>query len=200
MKKSIPKTLLIVGLGNPGKEYESTPHNAGFLVVDQLLETYNIKPETYSKLKSEIAEYKIDNKKVILAKPQTFMNASGVAVKSIVSSFKLQVSCIWVIHDDVDLELGKIKIVKNRGSAGHKGVEDIIRKLKTKDFVRFRIGIRSKRLATKRSKALMNKFVASAIDKSDQAVFKKAIKRCTEAVLLALEEGIEKAASVYNQN
>ena len=200
MKKSIPKTLLLVGLGNPGKEYENTPHNAGFLVVDELLKTWDMKLETYTKLKSEVARGRVDKKQIILAKPQTFMNASGTAVKSIVSSFKFQVSCVWVIHDDVDLELGKIKIVKNRGSAGHKGVEDIIKKLKTKDFVRFRIGIRSKRLATKRSKTLMNKFVASTIGKSDQTVFKKAIKRCTEAVLLALEAGIEKAASVYNQN
>ena len=201
MKKSIPKTLLLVGLGNPGKEYENTPHNAGFLVVDRLLETWGMKLETYTKLKSEVARGRVDKKQIILAKPQTFMNKSGEAVLALTKSYKLKtISSLWVIHDDVDLELGKIKIVKNRGSAGHKGVEDIIKKLKTKDFVRFRIGIRSKRLATKRSKTLMNKFVASTIGKSDQTVFKKAIKRCTEAVLLALEEGIEKAASVYNQN
>jgi len=191
-------TLLIVGLGNPGEHYQSTPHNAGFLVVDDLLETCNVKPETYNKLKSEVAKCKIGKKQVILAKPQTFMNASGVAVKNLVSCFKLHVSCIWVVHDDVDLELGKIKIVKNRGSAGHKGVEDIIRKLKTQDFIRFRIGIRPKRLATKRSKALMNTFVASAIGKSDLPTFKKSIQTSKEAVLLALEEGVEKAANIYN--
>lgn len=193
------KNILIVGLGNPGEKYESTPHNAGFLVIDQLLETWNMKPETDTKLKSEVAKGKVGKKQIILAEPQTFMNNSGTAVRALVSSFKLQVSCVWVIHDDVDLELGKIKIVKNRGSAGHKGVEDIIKKLKTKDFVRFRIGIRPKRLTIKRSKALMNKFVASPVGKDEQSLFEKSTKRCKEAVLVALEEGIEKAAGVYNR-
>ena len=200
MKKSIPKTLLIVGLGNPGKEYENTPHNAGFLVVDQLLKIWKLEAESNKYVKSEIAEGKISGKKIILAKPQTFMNKSGEAVLALTKSYKLKaISSLWVIHDDVDLELGKIKIVKNRGSAGHKGVEDIIKKLKTKDFVRFRIGIRPKRLATKRSKTLMNKFVASTIGKADQAVFKKSITLAKEAVLLALDEGIEKATSIYNR-
>ena len=194
-------TTLIVGLGNPGEQYQGTPHNAGFLVVDQLAHTYDVQTGENKKLKAEITEHKNGTKKIILAKPQTFMNKSGEAVKSITTYYKLQTTnSLWVIHDDVDLELGKIKIVRNRGSAGHKGVQDIMRKLKTQDFVRFRIGIRPKRLATKRSKALMNKFVASTVGKADQPAFKKAIKRCTEAVLAALEEGVEKAASVYNQN
>ena len=194
-------TILIVGLGNPGEQYANTPHNAGFLVVDQLLEIYNVKPETNKYMKSEIAEHKAGKKKIILSKPQTFMNKSGEAVKSITTYYKLlTTNSLWVIHDDVDLELGKIKVVRNRGSAGHKGVEDIMRKLKTKDFIRFRIGIRPKRLVAKRSKSLMNKFVASPVGKNDLPAFKKAIKRCTEAVLLALRESVEKAASVYNQN
>jgi len=194
-------TLLIVGLGNPGEQYKNTPHSAGFLVVDELLTAHDLELTDNKKLKSEVAEYKNGTKKIILAKPQTFMNKSGEAVSALTKSYKLKAeSSLWVVHDDVDLELGKIKIVRNRGSAGHKGVQDIMRKLKTQDFVRFRIGIRPKRLATKRSKALMNKFVASTVGKADQAVFKKAIKRCTEAVLVALEDGVEKAASVYNQN
>ena len=227
MKKSIakPGKLLILGLGNPGEQYMGTPHNAGFLTIDKLLETYNLKLETDSKTKSEIAETKIGKTKIILAEPQTFMNNSGTAAKVLVSSFKFpsfakvptlrsglrppkgvgatadrQVSSsLWVIHDDIDLELGKIKIVRNRGSGGHKGVEDIIKKLKTKDFVRFRVGTRPKRIPEKRSKQLMNKFVASEFTKSEQTLFKKAIKRATEAVLLAIEEGVEKSASIYNR-
>jgi len=194
-------TILIVGLGNPGEQYANTPHNAGFLVVDSLLTTYNLQLTTNKKFKSEVAEGKIGNRKIILSKPQTFMNKSGEAVKSITTYYKLlTTNSLWVIHDDVDLELGKIKVVRNRGSTGHKGVEDIMRKLKTKDFVRFRIGIRPKRLTIKRSKALMNKFVASTVGKNDLPAFKKTIKTCKEAVLLALEQSIEKAASVYNQN
>jgi len=199
MKKSIPKTLLLVGLGNPGKEHENTPHNAGFLVVDQLLETWKLESESNKYAKSEIAEGKLAGKKIILAKPQTFMNKSGDAVKAITTNYKLQTTnSLWVIHDDVDLELGKLKIVKNRGSAGHRGVEDIIKKLKTKDFVRFRIGVRPKRLNIKRSKELMNKFVAKPTSKADQLLFKKAIKQCKEAVLLGVEEGFEKSANKYN--
>lgn len=199
MKKSIPKTLLLVGLGNPGREYENTPHNAGFLVVDQLLETWKLEVESNKYVKSEIAKGKIFGKKIMLAKPQTFMNKSGDAVLALTKSHKLKaISSLWVIHDDVDLELGKIKIVKNRGSAGHKGVEDIIKKLKTKDFVRFRIGIRPKRLSIKRSKELMNSFVAKPLSKADQLLFENVVKQCEEAVLLAIEEGFEKSANKYN--
>ena len=202
MKKSIakPGKLLILGLGNPGEQYMGTPHNAGFLTVDKLLETYNLKLETDRKTKSEIAETKVGKTKITFAEPQTFMNNSGIAAKVLVSSFKFKVlSSLWVIHDDIDLELGKIKIVRNRGSGGHKGVEDIIKKLKTKDFVRFRVGTRPRRMPEKRSKQLMNKFVASDFTKTEQTLFKKAIKRATEAVLLAIEEGVEKAASIYNR-
>jgi PTH1 family peptidyl-tRNA hydrolase len=192
--------ILIVGLGNPGEQYESSPHNAGFLVVDELLRTWDVKLEIYTKLKSETGEYKLGSKKIIIAKPQTFMNKSGEAVKAITTYYKLQpTNSLWLIHDDVDLELGKIKIVKNRGAAGHKGVEDVMRKLRAQDFVRFRIGTRPKRLTQKRSKSLMNKFVASEIAKADQPAFKKAIKTCKDAVLLALEQGLEKAASEFNR-
>lgn len=204
MKKSIaklPSSPLIVGLGNPGEEYKDTPHNAGFLVIDELLNGigdmgYGIREK--DDLKSELYEIKFGSKKLILAKPLTFMNNSGTAVKALVSSFKSQVSSLWLIHDDIDLELGKIKIVKNRGSGGHKGVEDVVKKLKTKNFVRFRIGTRPKQLPQKRSKSLMNKFVASGLGKSDQRLFKKSIGRARDAVLLALEQDIEKATSIYN--
>ena len=191
-------TILIVGLGNPGEQYAASPHNAGFLVVDELITNCQLLITNYPKLKSEVAEGKIGSKKIIFAKPQTFMNKSGEAVKALIANYQLPITSPWVIHDDIDLELGKIKIVRNRGSAGHKGVEDVMRKLKTQDFVRFRVGTRPKRLAQKRSKALMNKFVASQVAKPDQPVFKKAIKTCKEAALLALEEGIEKSTSIYN--
>ncbi len=196
----INKTILIAGLGNPGEQYQTTPHNAGFLVIDDLLGTHDLQPRDDNKLKSKVAEGKIGNRKVILAKPQTFMNKSGEAVKALITNYKLPItSALWIIHDDIDLTLGKIKIVKNRGSAGHKGVEDVIYKLRTQDFVRFRIGTRPKRLSLKRSKTLMNKFVASPISKAEQTLLNKTIKLCAQAVALSLEEGIDKASSIYNQ-
>jgi len=116
--------ILIAGLGNPGKKYQGTRHNIGFLVIDQL-KTLN--PEG-----------------VVLAKPQTFMNNSGKAVKSLLGDYKEKPENLIVVHDDIDLPLGKIKIAKDRGAAGHKGVESIIKELKTKNFTRLRIGIQPK--------------------------------------------------------
>ena len=200
MKKSISNTTLIIGLGNPGEQYAHTPHNAGFLVIDKLRAIYDLRLTIYKKLKSEVTETQVGAKKIILARPQTFMNKSGEAVLAIIKNYKLKAkSSLWIIHDDIDLELGQIKIVRNRGSAGHKGVEDIIKKLKTQDFVRFRIGIRPKGLPAHRPKTLMNKFVVGGFTNAEAKIFLQAIARCKEAILLALEEGVEKAASVFNR-
>lgn len=192
--------ILVVGLGNPGEQYLNTPHNAGFLVVSSLAEKFGLRFNENKKLKSEIAEGKISGKKLILAKPQTFMNKSGEAILAIAKGYKLKAkSSLWVIHDDIDLALGQIKIVRNRGSAGHKGVEGIIQKLKTQDFVRFRIGIRSKVVPLHRPKTVMNKLVVAAFTDKDAKFFKNSVKKCKEAVLTALEKSMEKAASIYNQ-
>lgn len=114
--------FLIVGLGNPGKKYEKTRHNVGFMVLDAL------------------KEFELPN--ATLAKPQTFMNNSGKAVKSLVAKYQiLNTKYLVVVHDDIDISLGKIKISVGRGSAGHKGVESIIQVLGTKNFTRVRVGI-----------------------------------------------------------
>lgn len=114
---------LIVGLGNPEKKYEKTRHNIGFRVIDAL------KKET-------------SDKDIILLKPNTFMNNSGKAVQELLTYYKIPVSNLIVIHDDIDLLFGDIRISKNSSSAGHKGVQSIIDELKTKDFTRIRIGIK----------------------------------------------------------
>jgi len=128
--------MFIIGLGNPGKEYENTPHNAGFEFLD------------YLALKNEFPAFKFDkysnsliSKKgnIILIKPQSFMNASGPSVKEICGG-RASADLI-VVHDDIDLPLGSYKVSKNRGSAGHKGIESIISSLGTKDFTRIRIGV-----------------------------------------------------------
>lgn len=200
MKTSIPKRVLIVGLGNPGEKYESTPHNAGFLVINKLLAEYGLNAIFRDKLAAEVAETEIADKKIILAKPTTFMNGSGAAIKALTKSYKLKAaSSVWLIHDDIDLLLGKLKIVKNRGSAGHKGVEDVIQKLKTKDFVRFRIGTLTKHLPPSRPKSLMNKFVVSGFDKKEKEAFEKSIELAKTAVIFALENSIEKAANIHNK-
>ncbi len=124
---------LVVGLGNPGPEYENTYHNSGFVVVDLMSNTkkYNKK---FDGLVTETENY-------IFLKPQTFMNKSGQSVQKALNYYKLPLENLIVIHDDADIEAGKYKIQKGRSSAGHNGVEDIIEKLGTEDFWRVRIGI-----------------------------------------------------------
>jgi len=131
--------IIIIGLGNPGEKYNNTPHNVGFEAVEQFAKENNF-PEF--KLSEKFKALISEKNNILLVKPQTFMNESGKSVKKIRrgrTSAKL-----IVIHDDIDLPLGKIKISKNRGSAGHKGVESIIKELGTKDFIRIRIGVSRK--------------------------------------------------------
>lgn len=142
---------LIVGLGNPGKKYKGTRHNAGFLAVEELhkqLKHKNISNwKLEEKFNAKIAEVKLDLDKVILAKPMTFMNKSGESIRLIMDYYnKLQSKMLTVIHDDIDLEFGEYRIQKNRSSAGHKGVQSIINHIGTKDFTRVRVGIATEKM------------------------------------------------------
>ncbi|MDP4007416.1 MAG: aminoacyl-tRNA hydrolase [bacterium] len=133
---------LIVGLGNPGKEYTKTRHNVGFLTLDAFAKEHGFPEFTLSKKHSSlVSEGFLGSTKVLLAKPQTFMNNSGKAVKSLTKNYKLKTTNLLVVHDDIDISFGEVKVSKNRGSAGHKGVESIIQTLGTKNFTRIRIGI-----------------------------------------------------------
>ena len=138
--------FLIVGLGNPGLKYKKTRHNTGFQVVDFLAGKNKFNKN--KKLQSEIVETEINNTslttKIILAKPQTFMNNSGKAVKALADYYKIKNNNIIIIYDELDLPFGKIR-VRNRGSsAGHNGIKSIIQHLNTEDFLRIRIGIANK--------------------------------------------------------
>jgi PTH1 family peptidyl-tRNA hydrolase len=138
---------VIFGLGNPGKKYEHTRHNVGFMMVDRIKENYEFPDFTMEKnFKAEISKRSINCKGSMIAKPQTFMNNSGDSVRAILDFYKLTPSDIVVIHDDIDLPLGEYKIATSSGSAGHNGVEDIINKLGTKEFTRVRIGIATESL------------------------------------------------------
>ena len=152
--------FLIVGLGNPGEKYENTRHNIGFRIIDEL-ESLGLE-------------------KVILAKPKTFMNESGKTVKLLVTRYKLPVTNLFVIHDDIDLPLGKIRISKGSGSAGHKGVQSIIDALGTKNFTRIRIGI----CPEAGKPESVEKFVLQKFTKSEQKIL--------EQVILTVIQEIEK--------
>ena len=172
--------VLIVGLGNPGKKYKMTRHNVGFWVIDEL-----------SKIKKE---------GWILVKPQTFMNESGKAVKKIIENLKLKIENLIVIHDDIDLLLGKMRIVKNRGAAGHKGVESVIKELGTKNFVRFRIGIKPLSKTIKPFNHLtIESFVLQKFTKEEEKIVKEVIEKTIEAIEFSLKEGLEKAMSRFNK-
>ncbi len=130
---------LIIGLGNPGKQYERTRHNAGFMALDLLAGTTEFMLQ--KKFQAEIATLEIDGQKVIAAKPQTFMNESGLSTRALVDFYKLSPAKVVVVHDDKDIPLGKFRVQKDRGAAGHNGVASIIEHLGTKDFWRIRIGV-----------------------------------------------------------
>ncbi|MCL6096185.1 MAG: aminoacyl-tRNA hydrolase [Patescibacteria group bacterium] len=210
---------LIVGLGNPDSKHEKTRHNLGFMIIDSLFKNYSSPKDSFKeekKFKSQIAELKWQPKKsigerVILAKPLTYMNNSGLAVKSIASFYKISSEDVWIIHDEVDLPLGAMKIRLGGSSAGHKGVESILENLKTDKFWRFRMGIgeqKSKlenpakgeaRYRRQKSKLrAIDDFVLGGFGESERGKAREIIKKGTKAIEDALEEGLEKAMNRFN--
>ena len=130
---------LIVGLGNPGKKYEKTRHNCGFMAIDYYAQKNNL---SFKNGKSgDYSEFTINNEKVILLKPQTYMNLSGECVLKFVKYYNINIDDIFVIYDDIDFELGTFKIKKGGSSGGHNGINNIINNLKTENIKRIRIGI-----------------------------------------------------------
>ena len=132
---------LVVGLGNIGKEYENTRHNMGFMLVDRYLQYKNITDKFKEKFNAMYIETTINNEKVIFIKPMTYMNNSGIAVRSFVDFYKLNSEDVLVISDDLDLDLGKFRLRRNGSSGGHNGLKSIISHLGTDNFKRLRIGI-----------------------------------------------------------
>ena len=182
---------IIIGLGNQEKKYESTRHNLGRLIIKSFQKKADF-PEfkTNKKLQALISK----KEEVVLALPETFMNASGQSVKLLAKNYKLKADNIIVIHDDFDLELGKIRISKNKGAGGHKGVQSIINELKTKDFIRFRIGIKPKRKPKDLDKFVLKKFTGT-----EEKIIKKVIEKTLNAIEVFLNQGLEKAMSEFNK-
>ena len=132
---------LIVGLGNPGKRYKNTRHNIGFMFLDEVVGFYKYKFKLDKAKQAEIAEININGEKVIFVKPQTYMNISGNAVNAVSKFYKIAVEDILIVYDDLDLDLGRIKIKHNGSSGGHNGMQSIIHSLSTSEIHRIRIGI-----------------------------------------------------------
>lgn len=197
---------LIVGLGNPGDKYLYTRHNIGFMIVEKLVKKLlPLQPSlkawsNENKFRAMIC--KIDN--TLVVKPQTYMNRSGNAVLSLVNYYKVKIGDLWVIHDDIDLPIGKLRIRAGGGSAGHNGIESIIADLHSPEFVRFRLGVGKGKTDLLRTadhnlhRREIEKYVLSPFKDSEGGEVKRLIKKGAEALEIALAEGIEKAMNRYN--
>ncbi len=188
--------FLIVGLGNPGEKYQNTPHNIGFEAIDELTANFQFPClRGQAVFSAKISKGKFADKKVILAKPQTFMNLSGKAVSKTAKFYKIKNQNLVIIHDDIDLPLGRIRIIKNRGPAGHKGAQSIINELGTKNFIRIRLGICPKEKKPRNPE----RFVLQKFNKEEEKIAKQIIKKTAAAIEVFLKEGLEKTMSIYNK-
>lgn len=161
---------LIIGLGNPGKEYEKTRHNAGFMVIDKLSQDLGINVDK-SGYKGLYGKGRVNGEDVILLKPQTFMNLSGESVRAVMDYFKISIKDIVVVFDDLDIEIGKIRIRNNGSAGGQNGMKSIIQHLGTQDFLRIRVGIGKDPLIE------TSKYVLGRMSKEQEPEFEKGLEK-----------------------
>ena len=185
---------LVVGLGNPGKEYHDSRHNVGFLAVDEIADRIGLELSRQG-FGSVYNTGMISGKKVLLMKPQTYMNRSGIAVSQARSFYNVNVNEIIVLHDEMDLSLGRIKIKKNGGSAGHNGIKSIINDLGSDDFPRIRIGVGK---PVHKGDAVNH--VLSAFTDSEKDIISDILYVAGDAVEMVIESGIDKAMNHYNSD
>lgn len=184
--------FLIAGLGNPGAEYVSTRHNMGFCVIDELSDRHSIKLSE-EKFHAKIGKGMIGSEKVILVKPLTYMNASGEALQELLHHYKIPLSDLIVLCDDIYLAPGRLRVRKNGSDGGHNGLKNIIALCGGTDFMRIRIGV-----GEKPPQMDLKDFVLSHYTSDEKAVFEKAFQRAASATELLIEGRIEEAMNTYN--
>lgn len=194
--------FVIVGLGNTGKEYEKTRHNAGRMVVELLAKTEGFEPFEYKKSANALVSTgTIEGEKVTLVLPETMMNLSGKSVMSFIKS-PAGAKKMLVVHDELDIPLGTLKMVFGRNSGGHKGVESIMRTIKTKNFARLRVGIsgEGKKHQAKKphGEEKVVKHVIGKFKPADETVLKKVLKKATSVSHTFVTDGVEKATMQAN--
>ncbi len=182
---------LIVGLGNPGKEYQQTRHSFGFLALDALLAKKQLKWSEDKDSQALTASFQDGAEKIILCQPQTFMNNSGEAVQKLKKFYKLKNEDIVVIYDDLDLPFGLFKISANRSSGGHNGIESIIKHLKSQDFIRIRLGIGPQNSSAE-------DFVLQKFNSTEKKKLPEIIDSCHLALEIILKDDWQEAANKYN--
>lgn len=200
---------IIVGLGNPGEEYRDTPHNLGFAALDALAEALGFNFKFDKKFNAEIGKTHVGSEEIIFARPQTFMNLSGEAVAAVVNFYKIKetlkaerpeeqgfTSTLLVIHDDIDLPLGAMRLSYGVGPAGHKGVISIIEKLGTKNFARLRLGINPG--AELLEKIPIENYVLKKFDEADKKIISPRFADLSKILEIIERESLAKAMSVYN--
>jgi PTH1 family peptidyl-tRNA hydrolase len=181
---------IVVGLGNPGKRYSRTRHNIGFMVVEDIARRYEI--DFKEKEKYRIGTGSIDGEKVLLIEPLLYMNNSGLTVKDVIRRFNIPLEKLIVIHDDLDMEVGKLKIRRKGSSGGHKGVESIIQNISSKDFARLKIGIGREVGITSED------YVLSKFRKDEISLIKSAIEKASDTVTCIVLDGLDKAMNRFN--
>jgi PTH1 family peptidyl-tRNA hydrolase len=193
------ETFLIVGLGNPGREYRETRHNIGFMLLDRLAVKLNAR-FTHLQSRALVAScvYSsgragIEESKVILAKPQTFMNLSGQSVLGLIHFYKLPLTNLLVVHDELDLPPGTIRIRPDGGTSGQKGMTSILERLGTDDFARLRLGVGRPPGQMEAPDYVLQKF-----SNADLMIITETLDRATEAVLSFITEGLDAAMNKYN--
>lgn len=185
---------MIVGLGNPGLQYDETRHNAGFMAIDLLAKSLNVEI-TKHKFESLYADCKIGDKRILLIKPQTYMNNSGRAVLAASSFYKIPTSKILVIFDDISLDIGNIRIRRKGSAGGHNGVKDLIELLGTDEIMRIKVGVGQK----PNPQYDLVKWVLGKIPNEQREVFNKSLETTADAAKMIVNSGIDKAMNAYSK-
>ena len=188
------KMFVIAGLGNPGPQYINTRHNVGFDTVDVIADKLQININKI-KHKALIGEGMLDDTKIMLVKPQTYMNSSGESIRDIVEWYKIPLSNLIIIYDDIDLDLGKIRIKKKGSSGTHNGMKSVIYQLQSEDFPRVRIG-----LGKPPEKWDLVNYVLGKFPPEERKVVDVAVKLAAKAVEVIINSGVEAAMNKYNSN
>jgi PTH1 family peptidyl-tRNA hydrolase len=193
-KPTLPAAVdrwLVIGLGNPGREYERSRHNMGFLVVDELALRHG-RRVTDRAAKSLTGRIQLADREVVLAKPQTMMNLSGLAAKALRAKYSVPLERVLVVHDDLDLPFGRLRIRKGGSSAGNHGMDSVIESFGTKDFVRFRVGIG-------RPPGNGVDYVLSPFIEPERAQLPDIVARVADAVEVVVQHGVERAMTDFNR-
>ena len=182
---------LIVGLGNPEEEYSKTRHNMGFNTINKISQQYNIEVKQ-NKFQALYGSGMIEKEKVILLKPQTYMNLSGESVKEVAEFYNLKPEEIIVIYDDIDIEKGHIKIRKKGGAGSHNGMKSVVEELQSTDFARIRVGIGPE------FKSDMINYVIGKVPQEEQEILQQGVEKAAKAVEEILKNGIDIAMNKFN--